>query len=82
MPNTIPHEYGCEDCDLMYHGIPVITESGEVLCQQCAINRDELLDTDPYEYDGYGEDWLDPFADDPTDDDPYYSPEDPSHGEA
>lgn len=52
MPSETPHEYACEDCDLLYHGIPVIAETGEVLCPACAVNRDELLDTDPYECDG------------------------------
>jgi len=62
----IPHEYGCEDCDLMYTGVPVITETGEVLCGPCAKERLELLDADPYEFDDdYGDDlWsVDPMED-------------------
>ena len=63
----IPHEYGCEDCDLMYTGIPVITETGEVLCPACAESRLELIDTDPYEFDDdYGD--ADLWSTDPLED--------------
>jgi hypothetical protein len=69
MPSNTPHEYGCEDCDLLYHGIPVITDLGEALCVSCAADRAELIEADPYEFDDdYGDVDLfdDLICDDPT----------------